>query len=477
MVKNEPTDPQFTSFMLTQQVKPEYWQKPMPGMENGNAQQFMEYVGDMLNTGAQVTAAYNKQAIPEFIVEEIAAVVHDKDQLKNGALKERHVHIIVKMNGRKRLSSVAAWIGVEPQYIERQKGRNGWENMNAYLIHATDSTKHQYAPEEVASAGYDYQEYELAHREKWAKARATVTRKRVQHDIDWAMQEILNGRMDKNRMLLDNELAVLYMANKDKIQAAEDTFAEIQALKTVNMIKNGDIKMLSYYVYGKPGSGKSRYSDRLISNLQDMSLKATGRRWNVFEAGATNPMDGYAGQEIILLDDLRIAAMSASDWLKLLDPYRGATMSARYKNREKASRVIVITSFKDPLEFFYFAKGTGGQSEAIDQFLRRLQATIQVLWAGEDDAAWGNDVRIATNLVQKLEAPKTHKLRIEEQKSKDNPFGLADVREVETRYDFEPGAPMELEKSIDLVSKFTLARTLAPGEVIDGTVFGTDGDV
>ena len=88
--------------------------------------------------------------------------------------------------------------------------------------------------------------------------------------------------------------------------------------------------------------------------------------------------------------------MSASDWLKLLDPYNITPSSARYSNKTVAARVIVITSEKDPIEFFYYTRtGGGDRSEALDQFIRRIQALVQVVPYGE--LFENNQYRISTS--------------------------------------------------------------------------------
>ena len=85
------------------------------------------------------------------------------------------------------------------------------------------------------------------------------------------------------------------------------------------------------------------------------------------------------------MDDVRGSALSASDWLKLLDPYNASPASARYKNKTPACRAIVITSTKDPVEFFYYCKQMGGgdRSEALDQFMRRIQMLTHVIKADD----------------------------------------------------------------------------------------------
>ena len=80
--------------------------------------------------------------------------------------------------------------------------------------------------------------------------------------------------------------------------------------------------------------------------------------------------DEVNGEEILLLDDVRGDSLTASDWLKLLDPYNISPISARYQNRLGASKVIIITSSKHPLSFFYHAKGN--TNEDLSQYIRRI---------------------------------------------------------------------------------------------------------
>lgn len=83
------------------------------------------------------------------------------------------------------------------------------------------------------------------------------------------------------------------------------------------------------------------------------------------------------------MDDLRGMAMTASDWLKLLDPDRANVGSARYHNRQIACRAVIINSERDVLDFFYFVKGSGDRSEAMDQFFRRILARVIVYRVGD----------------------------------------------------------------------------------------------
>ena len=133
------------------------------------------------------------------------------------------------------------------------------------------------------------------------------------------------------------------------------------------------------YITGPAGSGKTHFAKALIADQVNRAA-AVGERWGVYRAATSNPLDDWQGQEVIFLDDLRAQAMSATEWLLLLDPDNASPASARYKNKPAvAPRLIVMTAHIDPVEFFFFVRNRGGVDEALDQFIRRLTAVVRVI--------------------------------------------------------------------------------------------------
>lgn len=98
--------------------------------------------------------------------------------------------------------------------------------------------------------------------------------------------------------------------------------------------------------------------------------------WDYCITASTNAFDEYNGQEILFLDDIRGDSLTVSDWLKLLDPFMISPISARYHNKMGAAKVIIITSTKEPLEFFEQAKGNIG--EDLGQFIRRIDYLLTI---------------------------------------------------------------------------------------------------
>ena len=348
---------------------------------------------------------------------EMHAIVHNKDVVRKWddvmndyttTPKAVHFHMVVKFAqaeaGMKpsTLANVAAAVGLEPQYIEKAKrGAKAYDNMLAYLVHIKYVDKFQYSPEMVLSTGTNgkdgkplwrpYKEIYAENREAWLKGRGAVKTKFAAENIDALEEMILAGQVTKAQVVLTDDLYAIYSRNCRRCEDAFRVYGERRAYKTLQALQNGEFKLCVFYIMGDPGAGKTRLAKRFVQALIDGSKGWTGETWRVCQTAASNPMDEYNGEEILFMDDVRGSALSASDWLKLLDPYNSSPASARYHNKVPACRAIVITSTKDPIEFFYYCKQMGGgdRSEALDQFMRRIQMLTHVIKA--DDF---NDARV-----------------------------------------------------------------------------------
>lgn len=128
-----------------------------------------------------------------------------------------------------------------------------------------------------------------------------------------------------------------------------------------------DIKQV-VYVYGNAGVGKTTFAKRL----------AQKERMSIFISGSSNdPFEGYDGQEVIVLDDLRPNIFDWSDLLKILDPHTFTLAKARFHNVDISTvKVIVITSPLSPADFV--SQITRKGKEDIHQFYRRLAVAIHM---------------------------------------------------------------------------------------------------
>lgn len=379
------------SLTFTQKVQPEYFEgwsddelKTLGLCEGGDVEPMFKVIADRLaNNGIVLESAYgicHSQDTKPIYDEE-----YDRFELDT---KDAHVHVLFSfgnMDGtnhtpmEKDVFSALGLTESESSPFQRlPKGRYAKENVMAYWIHANDAFKHQYSPKDVYTfCGENYMQYYARHKDKWAASQATQKRKKNTLNLDLMIDNIVHGELTRNDIYASNSLFDVYCAGMDACEKAFRAYGDRKAALAVKKMQNGEFTTKVFFVYGKSGVGKSSFARGFMNFLIKWADSHLNERWEVYKAAATNPLDDYAGEEIVFMDDVRGATMGASDWLKLLDPYDATPSSARYKNKICAARTIIITSTKDPLEFFYYMQNLGSaRGEVIDQFIRRIQAMI-----------------------------------------------------------------------------------------------------
>lgn len=384
---------------------------------------------------------------------------HDRDERKVwdevkadyvSELKPTHCHILLKFTDRScTLPQLAQILGIEESAIEKpQKGRFAWDNMLAYLIHIKYPEKFQYSPLDVLfiSPTKSYIDVYRERKEEWEKGRAKAKSKNAIDNIDMLLEKVLRGEVTREQVLLTDELFDIYSRYSQKVEDAFRVYGERRAYKTLQALKQGKFHLTVFFITGAPGAGKTRLAQAFVDSLIKTSSQFD-ERWRVCQTAATNPMDDYNGEEILMMDDVRGIALSASDWLKLLDPYNASPASARYHNKQAACRVVVITSTKEPLEFFYYCKALGGgdRSEAMDQFLRRIQCLTRVIKA--DDFV---DTKVALGTVQRG----VKRLEVVNNSETDERFHET----VETSYHFDNMKEMSFEEAQNELLKIAMSN-------------------
>lgn len=367
---------------LTQYLDPEFWPgwtDQERGLLAGPANQVGEWIVRRLEAGGcKVQDAY--------------AIVHDRDereawdQLRGQVVRElkpRHVHMVVRFakDGGKLLAELARLAGVEPQYIERPgRGRWGYDNMLSYLTHIKYADKFQYAPTDVATIrGEDYQAVYGLRREAWEKGRASVRRKAADELFEELWEKAFTGEITREQIDLNDDYRRCYALNRVKIDDALTSYADKRARVAADKLRRGEFSTAIYFVTGHSGSGKTYAAQQLAAGFVAQAGQH-GERWGVYDAATNNPLDDWKGEEVVLLNDLRADAMTATEWLLLLDPNTASPAAARYKNKlNVAPRVIIVTAVLHPYDFFARVKNKGGEGEVVDQFIRRLGNIVHVI--------------------------------------------------------------------------------------------------
>lgn len=388
-----PKRPRSKSFMLTQQLNPENFTWTANFDETTVINMFSTPQASADSVAVMVVAqldSYLNSIGNTNDITNVFYILHDKDKHPDGTPKEPHIHMIVTFAKQVDRSVFAYHAGVAEQYVESpKKGRYGLLNMLSYLIHAKDSEKHQYQPDEVHDmmtlpAGVtgaptvtnekgSYLDVYRRHSLEWAKGKASKTRhKSMGEDIDWLESEILSGKLTRKQILLTDDLYRIASVNWSRVTNALAVYSARKAELALDDFEKGKYQLTTLFITGEPGSGKTYLAKKIINELQTRHSS-----WQVYQGAGSNPVDDYQGEEIMFLDDLRGNSMLASDWLKVMDPINNSRLSARYANVQPVQRVLIITSFQDATTFFSYAKSAG--DEALSQFIRRISNQVKVL--------------------------------------------------------------------------------------------------
>nr|WAE42124.1 MAG: replication associated protein [Cressdnaviricota sp.] len=123
--------------------------------------------------------------------------------------------------------------------------------------------------------------------------------------------------------------------------------------------------------YGPTGTGKSKESYELYPNA-----------WRTGTTSGEFIFNGYNGEEVIIMDDLRPSNISFNMLLKVLDRYP-CTVNVKNGSRELLCKTIVITTPKHPSVFYN--KG----DEEVGQLLRRITTIREFvgkpkIWEGRE---------------------------------------------------------------------------------------------
>lgn len=300
------------------------------------------------------------------------------------APKDPHLHVYIRFKGRESgltAAGLAKRLGIPESQVEKGKtrGRYAWSTQCAYAIHALDGDdnpeKHHYEPEDVITLkGKPYPEVYSENKFSWERKRAqNVESSAVDEQSLSALRAgIADGTISREDIMLNEEYFRAYATPKGRasVECAFQARSERRMYLAARALRKGEFTKTVVYVQGAAGTGKTEMAHGWCDFLEARF------GWDTYRAAAKNALDDYAGEEVMLLDDVRAQAMTAEDWLKLLDPYHASPASARYRNKASiAPRAIIITCSKPPEEFFCAcaARADGGNAnEAMDQFFRRL---------------------------------------------------------------------------------------------------------
>lgn len=278
-------------------------------------------------------------------VQDYAYILHDKNVHEDGTPVAPHWHIMIRFKRPVQTESLCKWFGIKSNMIGYILGTFG--DAVAYLTHRNKPEKYQYLDEEIKS-NYDFK----------VEVEKALSKKKASQRKEEIIELIRSGIVREY-----NYTEYITALEYDKFKRAIDNAFTYRR----DTLKSLDRHMNVIYIYGGSGTGKTTYAKQLAIN-KGLSC--------YISSGSNDPLDGYKGQDCLILDDIRPGDFLLSDFLKILDNNTQSTVKSRYKNKLlECQYLIVTTSFDIPVFFDLLLDSEG---ESVKQMERRCTLKIQM---------------------------------------------------------------------------------------------------
>lgn len=290
-------------------------------------------------------------------IKQWAYCVHDKDVHDDGTPKAIHFHVMMAFASDQTPQNIAKWFDDRPSQIEKGKTpTNTYDNMLRYLTHEIPSADGKYLyPDDEVVANFDFHEHmeNVRHGVKEAKE------KKKQHPIQPILDKICGNEIPRIRI---GE----YLSNAERIKYRLD-IKEAYNIRDEKLAQETERTMNVMYFYGAAGTGKTTWAKEV----------ARKKGYSVFVSGSSNdPLQGYIGQECVIIDDIRGSDWKINDLLKLLDNHTISMVRSRYSNKYMNDCKLMILTSVESIEDLYRGLKES-QSEPIEQLKRRCTDLVQ----------------------------------------------------------------------------------------------------
>lgn len=296
-----------------------------------------------------------KEAVCKRGIKKFAYILHDKDtyteddekknpEHKAGTLKEPHWHICLQFKDSQNTKYVAKWFDIEEQYVNKSSSGH-YEDMLLYLIHKNSSEKFQYCIDEV-HANFDYAQFIQSN---------GILKTRIQELTDLIMDGTLK-EYNYFKYMTNSE----FQLYKTSLEKAHEYYRD--------SIYDGNRQLEVIYISGGSGTGKTTLAKHI----------AEKHGYSFFISGSDNDLlDGYKGQDCLILDDLRGSSLKFSDFIKMIDNNSDSKVKSRFHNKHITECKLIIITCIHNMEGFYnnlFSE----QDEPLLQFKRRCKTFLEL---------------------------------------------------------------------------------------------------
>lgn len=274
---------------------------------------------------------------------------------KFGDDKDKHVHIGFVWYTPATISSIANKLHVAKNFVERIKSPRFGDYLS-YLTHKNAPEKHQYDDSIVQTSIIDWKE----------QRDATLDAKKLkamESMYPHYLTMVTKGEL-KRKDIGSKLPAEVYATHRSALDTAFDQRNKMEA-KMRNATNT--VNKIIYFITGKSGSGKTTYA----------KVMATKQGMDYFQVGSGNDLlDGYQGEECLILDDVRGHNFTYEDLLKLIDPNSISLYKSRYSNKLITSKLIVLTSIQSLEDFIKDIENS--KKEDSFQIERRISMVLSM---------------------------------------------------------------------------------------------------
>ena len=421
-----------------------------------NNQELIDEIGDTVLT-------YDEQYIKAFFnkydndVIEYAYILHENDVNEKGEVEQAHYHICMRKINGSNFGFDVLKSAFPVGKIER--GRT-WEYMLQYLLHKNAPEKTQHTIEEIIT-NIDGGTLDL-----YLKSTPSVKkRSALERNFDKLQDDILEYKIFQYQFR--EQLATNKMFRK--LMAEFDTKIEksFVAQKVGWYEKYKHTRSLEViFIEGGGGCGKTALA---IAYCQQ-------RKWSYYIASDENdPMQDYASQDCLILDELRDDTFSYSSFMRILNTYTGTTVKSRYHNKAFTGEAIIIPSYL-PLSEYYKPdvkkkkKYVADESFYGDNSLVQLHRRIKTLVRAEKDLFYVYDhKKDGSNILREKIPNPAYLIKPEEDKSRVSTEDFVGASEIFAQTLIESGK-VDAEE-YKLFKAYMNERLSTPNDVI----FNTNG--
>ena len=355
---------------------------------------------ELIGRVGDTTLTYDEQYLKDFFAGysddkiEYAYILHKDDKNEKGEIEQPHYHIC--MRGRNKNTFKFDRLKKVFPVGKIEQGRT-WEYMLQYLLHKNAPEKTPHSVDEIIT-NIDGGTLDL-----YLKSTPSVKKKNsLEYQLNKLKDDIIDYKILQYEFKEQTATNRLYRALNAEYEAKIERAFNAQKIALYERDKySRSLEVI--FLEGGGGKGKSGFA---VSFCEHM-------KWSYYIASDENdPMQDYASQKCLILDDLRDDCFSYSSFMRLLSTYTGSSVKSRYRNKAFTGDTIIISSYCPLSEYYKEDEKSGKKKKYVadtsyygDDPLVQLHRRIKTLIRAFEDVFYIYDHKKDGSNVLKATIP------------------------------------------------------------------------